>query len=190
MADFRTFMSAIINERAWIRHREAIAAARAVAATRVLAGSGTDRSCGWFMQPILFETENVASPLLRDELSGPIAAVLAYPEERFDEELRLINKGSAYGLTGSIFARDGRAVTRASGVLRDAASNFSINDKPSYAVVGQQPFGGSRHSGTNVKAGLPWSLLRWVVPRTIKETSLPPTEYRYLSMAEDPAQAV
>ena len=189
VADFRTFMGAVIDERAWTRHRDAIAAARAAAGTRVLAGGGTDRSRGWFVQPTLVETEDAASSLLRDELFGPIAAALPYPDERFDEVLRLIDEGSAYGLTDSIFARDRRAVARASDALRDAAGNFYVNDKPTGAVVGQQPFGGGRRSGTNDKAGSPWNLLRWVSPRTIKETSVPPTDYRYPSMAEDPAQA-
>ncbi len=189
VADFRTFMGAVIDERAWTRHDRAIAAARDAAATRVLAGGGTDRSRGWFVEPTLIETDDAASPLLCDELFGPIAAALVYPDERFEEVLRHVDEGSAYGLTGSIFARDRRAVARASDALRDAAGNFYVNDKPTGAVVGQQPFGGGRRSGTNDKAGSPWNLLRWASPRTIKETAVPSTDYRYPSMAEDPAEA-
>jgi 1-pyrroline-5-carboxylate dehydrogenase len=121
---------------------------------------------------------------MREEFFGPIVAAHLYDEGRYDEVLELIDSTSDYGLTGAVFAADRAAVSAAADRLRHAAGNFYINDKPTGAVVGQQPFGGARASGTNDKAGSMWNLARWVSPRTVKETFVPPTDYRYPSMAE------
>jgi 1-pyrroline-5-carboxylate dehydrogenase len=185
VADFRNFMGAVIDEAAWSRHREAIEAAKASSDTTLLAGGATDKSEGYFVHPTLLTTTNPRSQLLKEELFGPIVTVLAYPDDTFTEILDVIDAGCVYGLTGSVFARDRRAIAIASDRLRNAAGNFYINDKPTGAVVGQQPFGGGRMSGTNDKAGSMWNLARWVSPRTIKESRVPPTDYRYPFMAAE-----
>jgi 1-pyrroline-5-carboxylate dehydrogenase len=124
---------------------------------------------------------------LKEELFGPVVTAFVYPRKKYDETLELIDSGSTYGLTGAVFARDRDAIEQAGDKLRYAAGNFYVNDKPTGAVVGQQPFGGARASGTNDKAGSMWNLIRWVSPRTVKETFVPPTDYRYPFMdAETP----
>ena len=183
VADFGNFMGAVIDEKAWSRHVAAIDAAGAGNTETILAGGGTDNSRGFFVDPTLIETTDPESPLLRDELFGPIVTMFVYPDHGFAEAIGMIDRGAAYGLTGTVFARDRSAITTASDQLRQAAGNFYINDKPTGAVVGQQPFGGARASGTNDKAGSMWNLMRWVSPRTIKETFVPPTDYRYPFMA-------
>jgi 1-pyrroline-5-carboxylate dehydrogenase len=124
-------------------------------------------------------------PLMREELFGPIVTAYVYPDDAYDETLELVDRTAPYALTGAIFAENRDAVIRAEEALRYAAGNFYVNDKPTGAVVGQQPFGGSRASGTNDKAGSMWNLIRWVSPRTIKETFVPPRDYRYPFMAPD-----
>lgn len=188
VTDFTAFMGAVIDDRAWSRLDRALAAARHSASETVLAGASPDRSTGFFVPPILIETTDPASPFLRDEFFGPLATAYVYEDDAFEATLDAIDRTSAYGLTGSIFARDGGAIARASQKLRYAAGNFYINDKSTGAVVGQQPFGGARGSGTNDKAGSPWNLMRWVSPRTIKESRVPPVDYRYPSMAADLGQ--
>ena len=145
----------------------------------VVIGGETDDSEGYFVQPTIILTENLDFPLLHDELFGPIVTAYVYPDAEYSEMLQTIDRTSKYGLTGSVFARDRAAIIEAEGVLRHAAGNFYINDKPTGAVVGQQPFGGARASGTNDKAGSMWNLIRWVSPRAIKETFVPATDYRY-----------
>ncbi len=184
VADFSHFMGAVIDEKAWSRHAAAINAAQASNTEEILAGGGTDNGRGFFVDPTLIETTDPASPLLRDELFGPIVTVFAYPDDRMDDTLDIIDRGSAFGLTGAVFAQDRKAVTAVSNRLRNTAGNFYINDKPTGAVVGQQPFGGARASGTNDKAGSMWNLMRWTSPRTLKETFVPATDYRYPFMAE------
>ena len=179
VADFRNFMGAVIDEKAWRKHAAAIAAARADSSCKVLAGGRTNMACGYFVDPTLIVTDDAASPLLREEFFGPIVTTYVYRDERYADMIREIDTGGAYGLTGSVFARDRAAITQASLGLRDAAGNFYVNDKPTGAVVGQQPFGGGRASGTNDKAGSIWNLIRWVSPRAIKETLNPPRDYRY-----------
>jgi 1-pyrroline-5-carboxylate dehydrogenase len=181
--DLRNFMGAVIHESACRKHREAIEQARHKAGNELVIGGQVDMSSGYFVHPTLFRTDDVHDPLLTEELFGPIVAVFVYPEDRFDEILTTIDTSSQYGLTGSIFASDRRAVEQATSVLRHAAGNFYVNDKPTGAVVGQQPFGGSRASGTNDKAGSPWNLMRWVSPRAIKETLEPPRRYPYPYMS-------
>ena len=127
----------------------------------------------------MIETNDPSFRLLRDELFGPVVTALVYDEKRWNETIDVVDRGTAYGLTGAIWAQDRAAIQEASARLRHAAGNFYINDKPTGAVVGQQPFGGGRASGTNDKAGSMWNLIRWVTPRSIKETLVPPTDYRY-----------
>jgi 1-pyrroline-5-carboxylate dehydrogenase len=182
VSDFRNFMGAVINEASFRRQREAIEEARSAPAHHVLAGGGTDSSEGWFVQPTVIVTEDPRSRLLRDELFGPVVTVLPYPDDRYRETLDLVDRSAPYGLTGAVFAQDRRAIEAAHERLLYAAGNFYVNDKPTGAVVGQQPFGGARASGTNDKAGSMWNLARWVSPRTVKETFLPARDYRYPSM--------
>ena len=137
------------------------------------------------MSPTVVRSEDPNSRLMRDELFGPIVTTYVYDEGDFDEVLELVDATSPYALTGGIFAADEEAVVRAKERLRFSAGNFYVNDKPTGAVVGQQPFGGARKSGTNDKAGSIWNLIRWASPRTIKETFAPPTDYRYPYMKPD-----
>jgi len=180
--DFGNFMGAVIDEKAFAKHEAALAAATRAAGTQILAGGTCDRRSGYFVQPTLVETSDAESPLLEEELFGPIVTTYVY-EGGFADTLRAIDSRSRYALTGAIFARDRAAIATASDVLRNAAGNFYINDKPTGAVVGQQPFGGARASGTNDKAGSLWNLMRWVSPRAIKETFVPATDYRYPFLA-------
>jgi 1-pyrroline-5-carboxylate dehydrogenase len=185
VADFSNFMGAVIDGNALETQRDAIAEARAHPETEVVAGGGVDDSVGWFVEPTVIETRDPTFRLLRDELFGPVVTAYVYPEKRFDETLELIDRTAPYALTGSIFSDDRRATIRAAEALRYTAGNVYLNDKPTGAVVGQQPFGGARASGTNDKAGSMWNLVRWVSPRTIKETFVPPTDYRYPFMQPD-----
>ena len=176
--DFQHFLGAVIDRRAWARLSGRIAAARADAGCEVLAGAADDRE-GFFVEPALVRVDDPKHALMRDELFGPLVSAFVYDDARYDEALRLCDEGSPYALTGAFFARDRGAIVRAADALRDAAGNFYVNDKPTGAVVGQQPFGGGRASGTNDKAGAAGNLLRWVSARSIKETFAPPTDWRY-----------
>jgi 1-pyrroline-5-carboxylate dehydrogenase len=184
VADFRNFMGAVIDARAFARLREHLERAKRDPGVRVLAGGGTDDSVGYFVQPTLLEAEDPAYRLMCEEIFGPVLTVHVYPAARWTETLGLVDRTSPYALTGAVFARDRAALTQADRALRHSAGNFYINDKPTGAVVGQQPFGGARASGTNDKAGSLLNLVRWVSPRSIKETLVPPKEYRYPFMAE------
>jgi 1-pyrroline-5-carboxylate dehydrogenase len=133
----------------------------------------------------VIETEDPDFRTMKEELFGPVVTTFVYPEGAYGETLELIDRGAPYGLTGAVFARERDAVDLAEEKLQYAAGNFYVNDKPTGAIVGQQPFGGARASGTNDKAGSMWNLIRWVSPRTIKETFVPPTDYRYPFMAPD-----
>jgi 1-pyrroline-5-carboxylate dehydrogenase len=183
VADFRNFMGAVIDEKAWRKLDAAVAEARGASSTKILCGGKTDARVGYFVAPTLVQTADITSRFMTEEFFGPIATVHVYPETNFETVLTEIDRTSSYGLTGSIFARDRGAILQAASILRHAAGNFYINDKPTGAVVGQQPFGGGRASGTNDKAGSMWNLMRWVSPRTVKETFVPPTDYRYAYMA-------
>jgi 1-pyrroline-5-carboxylate dehydrogenase len=185
-ADFSNFMGAVIDGSSFRTQKEAIEEARGDGA-RVLVGGGTDDSQGYFVEPTVIETDDPDFRLLRDELFGPVVTAYVYPEREWSQTLELIDRGAPYGLTGAVFAQDRAAIDEAGEKLRYAAGNFYVNDKPTGAVVGQQPFGGSRASGTNDKAGSMWNLIRWVSPRTIKETFIAPTDYRYPSMDVDGA---
>ena len=177
--DMRNFMGAVIDESAFRTHERAIAAAREDPTISLVAGGECDDSEGWFVRPTIFETADPHHDLMERELFGPILTVHPYDESDWETILRTVDGTSPYALTGAVFATDRGAIDVASRVLRNAAGNFYINDKPTGAVVGQQPFGGARTSGTNDKAGSPLNLLRWVSARAIKETFNPPTDWRY-----------
>ena len=151
--------------------------------SRSAARSTTAR--GLFVEPTILETTNPDFELLRREVFGPILTAYVYPESGYEEALELVDRTSPYGLTGAIFASEQAALSKGADVLRNAAGNVYFNDKPAGAVVGQQPFGGARASGTNDKAGSMWNLVRWMSPRTIKETFVPPTDYRYPYLEPD-----
>ena len=177
--NFANFTSAVIDERAFDKHAAALDRAAKTAGISVLAGGTYDKSVGWFVRPTVLVGEDPTDEIFSTEYFGPIVAVHVYPDNRFDETLALVDGGSRYALTGSIIATDRTAVAAATNGLRFAAGNFYINDKPTGAVVGQQPFGGGRASGTNDKAGSLLNLLRWTSPRSIKENLLPPTAVGY-----------
>ncbi|MDX6514623.1 MAG: 1-pyrroline-5-carboxylate dehydrogenase [Gaiellaceae bacterium] len=183
VTDFRNFMGAVIDAKAFAKHREAIDQARAEA--EIVVGGGTDDSVGWFVEPTIVLTADPDFRLLKEELFGPIATAFVYPDAEWDATLDLVDRGSPYALTGAVHARDEAAVAHARQALRYSAGNFYVNDKPTGAVVGQQPFGGARASGTNDKAGSLWNLIRWTSPRAVKETLDPPTDYRYPFMDAD-----
>ena len=175
--DFSNFVAAVIDRRAY--DRLTAAQAEAARTATVVAGGGASDATGWFVEPTLVLAEDGGHRLLCDELFGPLLTVHVYDDARWTETLALADRTSPYALTGAIFARDRGAVRVAMGALRQAAGNLYINDKPTGAVVGQQPFGGARGSGTNDKAGSKMNLMRWVSPRNIKETFAPPTDWRY-----------
>lgn len=178
VADFGNFMGAVIDKKAWHKHMRVFDEARSSNA-KILRGGEGDNSTGYFVAPTLIETDDLESPLLREEFFGPIVTAYVYRDSEFDAVLEKIDRSGTYGLTGAIFSRDRRIISRALGGLRSAAGNFYINDKPTGAIVGQQPFGGARSSGTNDKAGSIWNLIRWTSPRSIKEAFVPPQDYRY-----------
>jgi 1-pyrroline-5-carboxylate dehydrogenase len=184
VADFENFMGAVIDGTSFRTQVDAIEEARSAGA-EIVAGGESDDSEGWFVRPTVVRTDDPHFRLLRDELFGPVLTTYVYDDSRWRETLRLVDETSPYGLTGAVFARDRAAIVDAQQELVHAAGNFYVNDKPTGAVVGQQPFGGARASGTNDKAGSMWNLIRWVSPRTIKETFVPPTDYRYPFMSPD-----
>ncbi len=183
-ADFTNFMGAVIDRAAFEGIHGYLDLARTSAETKVLAGGGGDASTGFFVQPTLVETQDPRHRLMQEEIFGPVLTVFVYEDDRLEEALRLCDETSPYALTGSFFARDRRAIAHAARVLENAAGNFYVNDKPTGAVVGQQPFGGARASGTNDKAGSMMNLVRWVSPRAIKETFAPPLRVEYPHMRE------
>jgi 1-pyrroline-5-carboxylate dehydrogenase len=185
VSDFSNFMGAVIDASSFKTQKEAIEEAKSDAKSKVLVGGGVDDSEGYFVEPTVIETADPNFRLLRDELFGPVVTAYVYPEAKWTDTLELIDRTAPYGLTGAVFAHDREAVVEAEDKLRYAAGNLYVNDKPTGAVVAQQPFGGSRASGTNDKAGSVWNLIRWVSPRTIKETFLPATDYRYPFMGSD-----
>jgi 1-pyrroline-5-carboxylate dehydrogenase len=183
VADFRNFVGAVIDKRSYDKLSAAIEAAKSSKAARIVFGGRCDASVGWFVEPTVIEALDPKYDTMCTELFGPILTIHVYDDAKYAETLELCNSTSDYALTGAIFANDRAAVRQAVDALRFAAGNFYINDKPTGAVVGQQPFGGSRASGTNDKAGSILNLLRWVSPRTIKETFVPPTDWRYPFLA-------
>jgi 1-pyrroline-5-carboxylate dehydrogenase len=181
--DFRNFMGAVIDKRAFDKISEYIEHGRGNA--KILAGGKVDGSKGYFVSPTLIETTDPGYRLLCEEIFGPVLTAYVYDDAKWEETLEIVDSTSPYALTGAIFAQDRRAIVHATSALRHAAGNFYINDKPTGAVVGQQPFGGARGSGTNDKAGSKLNLVRWVSARTIKENFNPPTNYRYPFMSEE-----
>jgi 1-pyrroline-5-carboxylate dehydrogenase len=181
--DFRNFMGAVIDKKAF----EGISAylADAKANAKVIAGGGTRGETGYFIEPTLIQTEDPGYRLLREEIFGPVVTAYVYDDARWVETLRLVDETSPYALTGAVFAADRAAVRQAAAALRSSAGNFYVNDKPTGAVVGQQPFGGARASGTNDKAGSKLNLVRWVSARAIKEAFNPPRDFRYPFMADE-----
>jgi 1-pyrroline-5-carboxylate dehydrogenase len=177
--DFSNFINAVINERSFDKLAGFIAQAQADPNMEVVAGGGYDKSKGYFIEPTVLLAKDPAYVTMCTELFGPVLTVYVYEDEKFDEALELVDNTSDYALTGAIFGTDRHALAYMANKLQYAAGNFYINDKPTGAVVGQQPFGGSRASGTNDKAGSKANLMRWVSARTIKETLVPPTDYRY-----------
>jgi len=184
-SDFQNFMGAVIDRKAFDSIKSYIEHAENSTDAEILAGGGCDDSVGYFIEPTLVATDNPNHKMMCEEIFGPVVTMFRYPASAWDDTLKLVDETSPYALTGAVFARDRKAVREANTALRHAAGNYYINDKPSGAVVGQQPFGGSRASGTNDKAGSVLNLQRWVSPRTIKETFDPPLDYRYPFMEAD-----
>ena len=183
VADFRNFMGAVIDKKAFTRIGEYLDHGHKNAT--VVAGGVARGEDGYFIEPTLIETKDPGYRLLCEEIFGPVVTAHVYPDAKWEETLRIVDQTSPYALTGAVFSRDRLAIRQAALALRNAAGNFYINDKPTGAVVGQQPFGGARGSGTNDKAGSKLNLVRWISPRAIKETFSPPTDYRYPFMAEE-----
>ncbi|HEY2381034.1 MAG TPA: L-glutamate gamma-semialdehyde dehydrogenase [Terriglobia bacterium] len=184
VSDFRNFMGAVIDRASFKKLSGYIEEARKSNDAQIVAGGETDDSAGYFVRPTLIQAKRPDYRTMCEELFGPVVSLYVYPDSQWTETLSIVDKTSPYGLTGGVFATDRSAVAEANRALRFAAGNFYINDKPTGAVVGQQPFGGARASGTNDKAGSMMNLLRWVSPRTIKENFVPPTDYRYPFMNE------
>jgi 1-pyrroline-5-carboxylate dehydrogenase len=180
VSDFSNFVGAVIDASSFATQKEAIEEAKAAnGKASIVAGGDYDDSDGWFVQPTVIETSDPDFRTMREELFGPVVTAFVYDDSRYEDTLDLVDNGTSYGLTGAVFARDLDAIEQTRDRLRYAAGNFYVNDKPTGAVVGQQPFGGARASGTNDKAGSMWNLIRWVSPRAIKETFVPPRDYRY-----------
>ena len=183
-ADFRNFMGAVITEGAMKGQSVYIERARRARGVEILAGGEVDGSKGWFVRPTLIRADDPRYESMCQEIFGPVVTLHVYPDHAWEKTLDLVDGTSPYALTGAVFAKDRTAVRHAMDRLRHAAGNFYVNDKPTGAVVGQQPFGGARASGTNDKAGSGMNLLRWVSARSIKETFVPATDYRYPFMRE------
>src|SRR5687767_855762 len=185
VTDFGNFMGAVIDQKSLETQRSAIADARASDDSEIVVGGGVDDSRGFFVEPTVIATKDPKFRTMQEELFGPVVTTFVYPEGKWSETLDLVESTSPYGLTGAVFSENRAAIDEADEALRYAAGNFYVNDKPTGAVVGQPPFGGGRASGTNDKAGSMWNLIRWVSPRTIKETFVPPRDYRYPFMAPE-----
>ncbi|MFC0037527.1 L-glutamate gamma-semialdehyde dehydrogenase [Actinomadura rayongensis] len=182
VTDLRNFLGAVIDDRAYARIKGAIERAAADPSVDVLAGGVCDDSVGYFVRPTVLVGTDPSHEIFTEEYFGPILAVHVYDDDRYEETLHQLESVSRYALTGAVLATDRAAIARTQEILRFAAGNFYVNDKPTGAVVGQQPFGGGRASGTNDKAGSPQNLLRWTSPRSIKETFVPATDHRYPHM--------
>jgi 1-pyrroline-5-carboxylate dehydrogenase len=173
----QTYLGAVINARQFAKHADALARARSE--NLVVVGGNTDDSVGWFVDPTVLEVPDPASPFLTQELFAPVLTAYVYDDNAWDETLRLVDESTAYGLTGAIFAADPAVIEQAEDALRYTAGNMYINDKPTASVVGQQPFGGARASGTNDKAGTVWNMIRFASPRSVKRNHLLVRDYRY-----------
>ncbi|HEY9291939.1 MAG TPA: L-glutamate gamma-semialdehyde dehydrogenase [Microlunatus sp.] len=180
--DFANFTSAVIDQRAFTKHAQLFSRVKASAEASILVGGSTDDSVGWFVEPTVISSDNPRHEIFREEYFGPILGVHVFPDDQYEQTLQVVDSSAPYALTGAVFATDRSAVELAHQRLRFAAGNFYVNDRPTGSIVGQQPFGGARASGTNDKAGSMWNLIRWASPRSIKETLVPPTDYRYPHM--------
>ncbi|MGD9075397.1 MAG: L-glutamate gamma-semialdehyde dehydrogenase, partial [Desulfobacteraceae bacterium] len=183
--DFRNFMAAVIDKTAFEKIKSYIDDARKSNEADIITGGKCDESTGYFIEPTTILTTDPQFKTMKEEIFGPVLTIYVYEDSKIDEIIRLCDQTSPYGLTGAIWAQDRGQLVKMSHALRNAAGNFYINDKPTAAVVGQQPFGGGRASGTNDKAGSKWNLLRWMSVRTIKETMVPSEEWRYPFMEEE-----
>jgi len=179
ITDFSNFMGAVIDKRSYDRLTGVLDRVQGEDGVDILAGGTADDTEGYFVRPTVIQADNPAHEVFTTEYFGPILGVFVYDDADYDQVIRQAADIAAYGLTGSIIAQDRAAIVEAMELLRFAAGNFYINDKPTGAVVGHQPFGGARASGTNDKAGSIFNLIRWVSPRSIKELFVPPTDYRY-----------
>src|SRR5665647_3334034 len=179
VCDFRNYVNAVIDNSAFDKIMSYLDKVKLSDDAKILAGGNGDKSKGYFIQPTVIVTENPHFFTMEEEIFGPVMTIYIYKDDKFDETLSLCDETSPYALTGAIFSNDKYAMIKACRALRYSAGNFYINDKPTGAMVGQQPFGGARASGTNDKSGSKLNLLRWVSPRTIKETLVPPTDFRY-----------
>ncbi|NVI99145.1 L-glutamate gamma-semialdehyde dehydrogenase [Myxococcus sp. AM009] len=186
VSDFRNFMGAVIDEKSFKKVSSYIDLAKSDSGASIVAGGEVDRKQGWFVKPTLVQLDSPSHRILREEIFAPLVGLHVYPDAKYEETLREVDQAAAYALTGAVFARDRKAIDTALRELRHAAGNFYINDKPTGAVVGQQPFGGGRASGTNDKAGSALNLVRWTSPRTIKETFVPAVKVPYPFMDNDP----
>jgi len=183
--DFRNFINAVIDERSFDKIKSYIDAVKKSKDAVIIAGGKCDKSKGWFIEPTVIEAKDPQYVTMCEEIFGPVLTIHVYPAEKFDQTMDLLDKTSPYALTGAVIATDRNAVEKATKRLSQTAGNFYINDKPTGAVVGQQPFGGARASGTNDKAGSILNLYRWLSPRTIKETYTPPRDYSYPFLGEE-----
>ncbi|HCK34118.1 MAG TPA: 1-pyrroline-5-carboxylate dehydrogenase, partial [Gemmatimonadetes bacterium] len=183
--DFTNFMNAVIDQKAYDKITSYIDEAKKSNEAEVIAGGAYDDSEGWFIRPTIIQTKKPDYISMCDEIFGPVISIFVYDDGDWAKTLQLVDATSPYALTGAVFAKDIRAIREACDTLRNSAGNFYINDKPTGAVVGQQPFGGGRASGTNDKAGSIMNLLRWVSARSIKETFVPPLDYRYPFMDDE-----
>lgn len=183
--DFSNFVNAVIDRKSYDNIKNYIAAAKRSKKTQIIAGGGYSDEVGYFVEPTVILTEDPSYRTMCEEIFGPVVTVYVYPDKKYDETVEMVNNTSPYALTGAIFSQDREVIVSTAKALEDAAGNFYVNDKPTGAVVGQQPFGGARASGTNDKAGSILNLLRWVSARSIKETFDPPHHFSYPFMGED-----
>lgn len=183
--DFTNFINAVIDQASFDKLAGAIDEAKEHPEAKVIMGGGYDKSVGYFIEPTVILTTNPNYRTMEEELFGPVLTIYVYEDSKFEETMDILDKTSMYALTGAIFAQDRYIIEQATKRLVNTAGNFYINDKPTGAVVGQQPFGGSRGSGTNDKAGSAINLMRWISPRTIKECFVPATDFRYPFLQKD-----
>lgn len=183
--DFTNFMTAVIDQRAFDSITEYIDYAKEADDAEILIGGGYDDSEGYFIEPTLVKAEDPHFKTMEEEIFGPVLTVYVYENDKFDETLEICDNTSPYALTGAIFSQDRYALKKMTDFLNQAAGNFYINDKPTAAVVNQQPFGGARKSGTNDKAGSAANLMRWISVRSLKETQVPPKDWTYPFMKEE-----
>jgi 1-pyrroline-5-carboxylate dehydrogenase len=182
VTDLSNFMGAVIDDRAFAKHKKAITRAKRSSKLDILAGGQLDDSIGYFVRPTIIESSDPTDAIFSEEYFGPILALHVYDDARYEKVVTQLESAAPYALTGAVIAQDREAIAWTSEQLRFAAGNFYVNDKPTGAVVGQQPFGGARASGTNDKAGSAANLMRWTSPRSIKESFDPPKDYRYPHM--------